>query len=45
MYPTFRGKKLDISNYNVDNIEEIAFLIANKKAEDFKLEIDSIVLK
>jgi len=45
MYPTFRGKKVDIPNYDADSIEEIGFLIANKKAEHFKLEIDSIVLK
>lgn len=45
MYPAFRGRKLNISNYNSDSIEEVAFLIGNKKAEDFMLEIDSIVLK
>lgn len=44
MYPAFRGRKLNISNYDNDSIEEIAFLIGNKKAETFKLEIDSIVL-
>ena len=45
MHPTFRGKKLDMPNYDADGIEEIGFLIANKKAEHFKLEIDSITLK
>ncbi|WP_147676614.1 CIA30 family protein [Algibacter pacificus] len=45
MHPTFRGKKLDMPNYDADGIEEIGFLIANKKAEHFKLEIDSISLK
>ena len=45
MYPTFRGRKLDMPNYDKESIEEIAFLIGNKKPEDFKLEIDSIVLK
>ncbi|WP_405291928.1 CIA30 family protein [Algibacter sp. Ld11] len=45
MHPAFRGRKLDIPNYNANSIEEIAFLIGNKKAEGFKLEIDSIVLK
>ena len=45
MYPTFKGKKLDMPNFNGDKIEEIAFLIANKKTEHFKLEIKSIVLK
>ena len=45
MYPAFRGRKLDISNFDAISIEEVAFLIGNKTAEDFKLEIDSIVLK
>ena len=45
MYPAFRGRKLDISNFNAISIEEVAFLIGNKTAEDFELEIDSIVLK
>ena len=45
MYPAFRGRKLNISNFQGDSIEEIAFLIGNKKAENFKLEIDSIILK
>jgi len=45
MYPMFRGRKLDIPNYDKESIEEIAFLIGNKKAEDFKLEIASIILK
>ena len=44
MYPTFKGRKLDIPNYDADGLEEIAFLIGNKKEEDFKLEIESIVL-
>ncbi|MCW5515475.1 CIA30 family protein [Muriicola sp. Z0-33] len=45
MYPTFRGRKLDSPNYSADGIEEIAFLIGNKRAESFKLEIDTISLK
>jgi hypothetical protein len=45
MYPTFRGRKLDISNYDQESIEEIAFLIGNKKEESFQLEIDAIILK
>ena len=45
MYPTFRGRKLDIPNYDGNSIQEVAFLIGNKKAENFKLEIGSIVLK
>ncbi len=45
MYPSFRGRKLNIPNYNGDTIEEIAFLIGNKTAEDFKLEINFIGLE
>jgi len=45
MYPSYRGKKLDMPNYPGETMEEIAFLIANKKAEDFKLEIDRIELR
>ncbi|WP_250629569.1 CIA30 family protein [Aureibaculum algae] len=45
MYPAFRGRKLQASNYDKESIEEIAFLIGNKKAEAFTLEIDSIILK
>lgn len=45
MYPAFRGRKLNMPNYSNNSIEEIAFLIGNKKAENFKLEIDAITLK
>lgn len=44
MIPTFRGYILDIPNYNGRRIDEISFMIANKKTEDFKLEIESIAL-
>jgi len=44
MHPAFRGTNLDIPNYDRESIEEIAFLISNKKAENFKLEIASIIL-
>ncbi|GAA4230514.1 CIA30 family protein [Postechiella marina] len=44
MHPKFRGRKVNIPNYNKTNIEEIAFLIGNKKNETFKLLIDSIIL-
>ncbi|WP_298496891.1 CIA30 family protein [uncultured Algibacter sp.] len=43
--PAFRGRKLDIPNYEGNQMEMLAFLIGNKKAESFSLEIDSIVLK
>ena len=44
MYPAFRGYQLDIPNYPAETLEEIAFLIGNKKAENFELVINSIVL-
>ena len=45
MYASFRGYRLDIPNFKGDQMEEIAFLIGNKKAESFKLIIDSISLE
>lgn len=43
--PAFRGRTLDMENYPGNQMEMIAFLIGNKKAETFKLEIDRIELK
>tara|TARA_B110000211_G_scaffold201633_1_gene233342 strand:- start:310 stop:807 length:498 start_codon:yes stop_codon:yes gene_type:complete len=45
MYPTFRGRTLSIGNFSSESIEEIAFLIGNKTAENFKLEIDTVYLQ
>ncbi|MDC0008155.1 CIA30 family protein [bacterium] len=45
MYPAARGRKLNFPNYTNEGIEEIAFLIGNKKTEDFILIIDSISLR
>lgn len=45
MYPSFRGQTLDAPNYPGKQIEEIAFLIGNKKAESFKLEIGNITVE
>jgi hypothetical protein len=45
MYPAFRGYKLEITNYPIKVLEEVAFLIGNKKEESFQLEIDSIILE
>ena len=45
MYPTFRGRQLDMPNYSGNKLSEIAFLIANKKAESFRLELDRIELE
>ena len=44
MYPSFRGRTLDIPPYSNQGIEEVAFLIGNKEAEDFVLRIDRIEL-
>lgn len=44
MYPTFRGRKLDMANFPGKKMEELAFLIANKKSESFQLELDKIEL-
>lgn len=44
MVPKFRGRSLDLPNYPARVLEEIAFLISNKRAEAFSLEIDSITL-
>ncbi len=45
MYPSFRGRRLDQPNFSEESIEEVAFLIANKKEEQFKLLLDRIELK
>lgn len=45
MYPVFRGRKLNMPDFSDNSIEEIAFLIGNKKEETFQLEIDRIELK
>lgn len=44
LYPTFRGRQLDQSNFNHHTIQELGFLIGNKKAQDFELLIDKIEL-
>lgn len=45
LYASFRGRTIDIPNYNGDSLEEIAFLIGNKKNEPFQLMIDKIEVK
>ena len=45
MYPSFRGSRLKMENFNQKEIEQISILIGNKKNEDFKLIIDSIFLE
>lgn len=43
-YPSFRGNRLNKSNFDSETIKEIAFLIGNKQNENFKLIIDSITI-
>jgi len=45
MYPSFRGRRLNQPNFADDVIEEVTFLIGNKKDENFKLLLDKIALK
>lgn len=45
LYPVFRGKSLNIPNFNGSSLEEISFFIANKKQEDFSLLIDKIEIQ
>lgn len=44
MFPTYRGRKLDMPNYPGEALSELAFLISNKQAEEFRLEIRRISL-
>ena len=45
LYPSFRGRSLNMPNFSGDVLQEITFLIGNKKEEDFELLIDSITLR
>lgn len=42
---TFRGRLLDLPRFPNEKLEEVCFLISNKKEEDFNLLIDTIELK
>ena len=42
--PQFRGRQLNMPNFDKAYIEEIAFLIGNKVEESFQIEIENIVL-
>lgn len=42
MQAKYRGRALDIPNFNRNHLSEIGFLIGNKKAEKFKLQIESV---
>jgi len=45
MYPSFRGRTLNMPHFNENSIEEVVFLIGNKKNESFQLMIDRINLE
>ncbi|MGB3149360.1 MAG: CIA30 family protein [Maribacter sp.] len=42
LYPTFRGRNLDLPNFDQDTIEELRFLIGNKKPQAFQLLVEYI---
>lgn len=44
LLPVFRGRDLDLPNFQGETIEEVGILIGNKKAQSFKLVIDKIEL-
>jgi hypothetical protein len=45
MYASFRGRTLNIPNYDGERLAQLAFLISNKRNESFKLLIDKIEVK
>lgn len=45
MYASFRGRTLNLPNYDGSSLEEIAFLVGNKKNESFQLMIDKIEVR
>lgn len=45
LYPSFRGRRLNLPNFAHDSFEEIVFLIANKRNESFQLIIDKIEMR
>lgn len=45
LVPRFRGRTVDLPNFDGDKIEELAFLIGNKQDESFQLLIRSIYVE
>ena len=45
LFATYKGKRLDMSHFPAHAIGEVAFLIGNKKAEKFRLEVEKIWLE
>jgi len=44
LYPTFRGRTLDLPNFDKTTIEEIRFLVGNKKEQKFEVVMNYIQL-
>ena len=44
MVPERRGDRLDLPNFPAETLAQLRFMIANKKAESFRLEVESIGL-
>ncbi len=42
LYPVFRGRRLDLPNFDHTTLEELTFLIGNKKAQEFELVLAAI---
>lgn len=45
LYPSFRGQVMNMPNFTGNSIEEIVFLIGNKKNESFSLLLDKIEIE
>ena len=45
MYASFRGRRLDMKNFNNDYFEQITLLFGNNRNENFNLKIRSIKLQ
>jgi hypothetical protein len=45
MYPMRRGDRLDLPDYSAETLSQVRFMIANGRAESFRLEIASIRLE
>ncbi len=44
LFPSWRGQKLDMPNFDHSSMNEFTLLIANKRNETFELLIDKVVL-
>jgi hypothetical protein len=45
MYPMRRGDRLNIPDYPAETVAQVRLMIANGRAESFRLEIASITLE